>query len=118
MTFINIYLIISSIDKLILRPIDAYYINILATIVGQNTTLFYWLHDYWEESPDPRTKGYPLVDISVAMMVFGIQLGYLLSVTVYIPMYMRNRKPYDLKNAIIAYDFLLVFNLFLLIKSK
>ena len=78
-----------------------------ALILGRNSQLFYWLHDYWEEGSDPRTRGYFLVDISGPMMGL-ILMGYILAVTLVIPLYMKNRKPYDLKNIIITYDILVV----------
>ena len=74
---------------------------------GRDSKLFYWLHDYWEESADQRTKDYFLVDISATMMTFILFL-YVLAVTVIIPLYMRYRTPYDLKRVIIGYDILLV----------
>ena len=92
------------------KAIDNFLVNALALIVGRNSMLFYWLHDWWEEGADPRTKGYPLVDIS-GPMIGLILFSYVFAVTVFIPKYMKNRKPYDLKKAIIAYDILLVYNL-------
>ena len=89
------------------KAVDNLLVNTLAFILGRDSTLFYLIHDYWEEGADFRTKGYFLVDIS-GPMIASILMGYVLAVTIVIPQIMKNRKPYDLKKWIIAYDFLLV----------
>ncbi|CAG2105158.1 unnamed protein product, partial [Medioppia subpectinata] len=62
---------------------------------------------YWEEGVDPRTRGYFLVDMS-AITMGTILLTYIFHVVFLIPYLMKNRKPFDLKRVIIAYDVLLV----------
>ncbi|KAI2802009.1 hypothetical protein RDWZM_010480 [Blomia tropicalis] len=100
-----------------LRTIDATLVNILGSVLGTNSTLFYLAHDYWEEGTDDRSKQYPLVDISQATISSIILLYGLLTYFI-IPYFMKERKPFNLKGAIIGYDFLMVaINLFFFIKT-
>ncbi|CAG2179148.1 unnamed protein product, partial [Oppiella nova] len=72
-----------------------------------NTSTFYWLHQYWDEPSDPRTRNYFLVHPSMISMAL-LMIVYMLLVVVIIPGFMRNRKPFNLKGLIIGYDVLMV----------
>lgn len=56
--------------------------------------------------PDPRIKDYPLMQSPLVMS--GILLVYLFFVLHLGPKLMANRKPFQLKEAMIVYNFLLV----------
>ena len=90
-----------------MRALDARVVNATANLLGENSTLFWFVHTYWEDTADPRTKGYTLVDISNVTISLAM-IVYTLLVWVIIPRYMRKREPYNLKNAIIFYDFFMV----------
>ncbi|CAG2122070.1 unnamed protein product, partial [Medioppia subpectinata] len=87
--------------------VDRALVDFTAWMYGRQSFVFYWLHEYWEEGVDPRTRGYFLVDMS-AITMGAILLTYIIHVVFLIPYLMKNRKPFDLKRVIIAYDVLLV----------
>lgn len=89
------------------KAIDRYVVNFYSNLLGRNSSAFYWLHQYWDEDSDPRTKNYVLVNPSFVTMSALMQI-YMLLVVLIIPAFMKNRKPFNLKNAIIAYDILMV----------
>lgn len=97
-----------------MRAIDARVVNGTENLLGANSTLFWFVHTYWEDSADPRTKGYTLVDIS-NVTISLVMIIYTLLVWVIIPRFMKNRQPYNLKNAIIFYDFFMVCILIFLV---
>lgn len=64
---------------------------------------------------DPRTKDFPL--IGNPTMVISLICGYLYLVKVWGPRWMEERKPYDLKRVIMAYNVLMVtLNIYFLYK--
>ena len=89
------------------KPLDSLAVNLLTTITGQNTTLSYWCHEWWEQGVDSRTKGYSMVDISAAS-ISAVLLLYILVVVYIIPKRMENREPMSLKTIMIIYDFTMV----------
>jgi hypothetical protein len=89
------------------KQIDRYLVDQLAGLVGHNSSTFYWLHQYWDEPSDPRTRNYFLVHPSIISMAL-LMIVYMLLVVVIIPGFMRNRKPFNLKGLIIGYDVLMV----------
>uniref|UniRef100_A0A336LM25 Elongation of very long chain fatty acids protein n=1 Tax=Culicoides sonorensis TaxID=179676 RepID=A0A336LM25_CULSO len=64
------------------------------------------LERYWllieEQIGDPRSKGLPMMDNPIPTI--SLVLAYLAWVLVLGPMYMRDRKPVNLKNTLIAYN--------------
>ncbi|CAN7998826.1 unnamed protein product [Ixodes hexagonus] len=64
---------------------------------------------------DPRTRGFPL--IGNPAMVMSLIVGYLYVVKVWGPRWMEDRKPYDLKRVIMAYNAsMVVLNIFFFYK--
>ncbi len=67
----------------------------------------YIVHDYWEEIGDPRTKNFFLIDSGpwkiIAMMAF-----YIVFVTKIGPQLMKGRKPFQLREAMLAYNVIVV----------
>lgn len=51
---------------------------------------------------DPRAKTFPLMDNPLA--TFGMVITYLAWVLIIGPIYMRDRKPMNLRNTLIAYN--------------
>ena len=89
------------------KEIDAFLVDQLAALVGRNSSAFYWLHTYWDEPSDPRTRDYFLVHPSLLSMSL-LMIIYMLLVVVIIPTFMKNRKPFNLTKWVIAYDVLMV----------
>ncbi|CAG2171718.1 unnamed protein product [Oppiella nova] len=87
--------------------LDRWIVGLLSWVVGRDSFLFYWLHEYWEQGIDPRTRGYFLVDMSPLTLCCILAI-YIIHVKLLIPYLMKNRKPFDLKKIIIGYDVLLV----------
>ena len=87
---------------------DNWLVDIIGDYFGRNSTDFYWLHHYWEEGSDPRTKGYFLVDIS-AIGISALIMSYIFTVFVTIPEIMRKKKPFELRKAMLAYNIIVVF---------
>lgn len=90
-----------------LRTLDPHIVSFYRNQLGENSTLFYLVHGFWEEGADARIAGYSWVDVSNAT-VSTLMLVYALLVWYIIPWAMRNRRPFELRNTILAYDFLLV----------
>ena len=90
-----------------MRAFDAQCINLFKSTLGENSTLYWLIHPYFEDQADPRTKGFLFVDIS-NVTIGMIMFIYALLVWFIIPAFMRKREPYNLKNAIIFYDFFMV----------
>lgn len=61
------------------------------------------LHHYMDKYGDPRTKDWPLM--SSPFHTLGICLSYIYIVKVLGPRLMENRKPFQLKNTLVAYNF-------------
>jgi hypothetical protein len=98
------------------KKVDRFLVNLLSDLLGRNSSAFYWLHQYWDEASDPRTRNYLLVNPSLVTMS-TLMVIYMLLVVIIIPAFMKNRKPFNLKKAIISYDVLMVkkTNFFLIV---
>lgn len=76
-----------------------------STYSSQSTIVQYY--DYlFEELADPRTNNWWLIGSPFPGL--GIMISYLLFTLKVGPEYMKNRKPYDLKNVLIVYNFIQV----------
>uniref|UniRef100_A0AAG5CP12 Elongation of very long chain fatty acids protein n=1 Tax=Anopheles atroparvus TaxID=41427 RepID=A0AAG5CP12_ANOAO len=64
------------------------------------------MHHYMEKYGDPRTKDWPLM--SSPLPTLALCLGYVYLVKVLGPRLMENRKPFQLKNTLIVYNFVQV----------
>ncbi|CAG2118583.1 unnamed protein product, partial [Medioppia subpectinata] len=67
----------------------------------------YILHDYWAEETDDRLKEYRLLKGGPELFL-SIMLFWLLFVTKLGPNYMKDRKPFVLREIIMIYNFILV----------
>ncbi|XP_065074751.1 very long chain fatty acid elongase AAEL008004 isoform X2 [Ochlerotatus camptorhynchus] len=65
------------------------------------------MHHYMEKYGDPRTQNWPLM--SSPFPTLALCLGYVYLVKVLGPRLMENRKPFQLKNTLILYNFVQVF---------
>lgn len=100
-----------------MATIDAALVSGWTRMVGENTTALWLRHSYWVETMDPRTNGYFLVDMS-PLSISLIMILYALSVWVFIPNYMKNREPLNIKRYLILYDFIMVaVNLYFFYKT-
>ncbi|KAI1292875.1 Elongation of very long chain fatty acids protein 4 [Halotydeus destructor] len=70
-------------------------------------TLKYYLHDFWETYGDHRVSRLPLLN-SGPWHVLGLTAIYLYFVKVAGPRYMRDRKPFELRNVMLAHNTFLV----------
>lgn len=66
-------------------------------------TLDYVLYDFWEEHSDPTYSHLPLIS-GGPWKVVGIVVAYLLTITVLLPSYMKNRRPYECRKPMIYYN--------------
>ena len=70
-------------------------------------TINYIYHDFFEEKGDPRLRSYPLMNSgpwsTIALVAF-----YLYVVKVFGPVFMRDRKPFNLKAIMVIYNFVMV----------
>lgn len=64
------------------------------------------MHHYMDKYGDPRTKDWPLM--SSPLPTLALCLGYVYLVKVLGPRLMENRKPFQLKNTLIVYNFVQV----------
>ncbi|XP_049537977.1 elongation of very long chain fatty acids protein AAEL008004 isoform X2 [Anopheles darlingi] len=64
------------------------------------------MHHYMDKFGDPRTKDWPLM--SSPLPTLALCLGYVYLVKVLGPRLMENRKPFQLKNTLIVYNFVQV----------
>ncbi|XP_050085363.1 elongation of very long chain fatty acids protein AAEL008004 isoform X2 [Anopheles aquasalis] len=64
------------------------------------------MHHYMDKFGDPRTKDWPLM--SSPLPTLALCLGYVYLVKVLGPRLMENRKPFQLKNTLIVYNFIQV----------
>ncbi|CDQ79816.1 unnamed protein product [Oncorhynchus mykiss] len=64
------------------------------------------LYDEWLKLADPRTEDWPLMASPLAQTL--IVIAYIYFVTTLGPRLMENRKPFDLKNAMVVYNFSIV----------
>ncbi|XP_036832665.1 elongation of very long chain fatty acids protein 7 isoform X2 [Oncorhynchus mykiss] len=64
------------------------------------------LYDEWLKLADPRTENWPLMASPIAQTL--IVIAYIYFVTTLGPRLMENRKPFDLKNAMVVYNFSIV----------
>ncbi|XP_058812073.1 elongation of very long chain fatty acids protein AAEL008004 isoform X2 [Topomyia yanbarensis] len=64
------------------------------------------MHHYMDHYSDPRTKGWPLM--SSPFPTLALCLGYVYLVKVLGPRLMENRKPFQLRHTLIAYNFIQV----------
>ena len=67
----------------------------------------YVIHDYWEQVSDPRSKGLFLMS-GGPWKVFAVMGLFLLFVTRIGPQLMKDKKPYDLRCAMIVYNLVVV----------
>lgn len=67
----------------------------------------YYIYDWWNEYGDPRVVKYPLMDGGPFTTVFLVCL-YLYIVKIAGPSFMKNRKPFDLRKLILAFNIFLV----------
>ncbi|CAG2166309.1 unnamed protein product [Oppiella nova] len=89
------------------KQIDRWLVSKLGEYMGNDSTIYYWGYEYWEQGPDPRSDHLPLVGISFVGLV-AIIMTYLFIVFALIPEIMRKKQAYTLKNTMIAYNVLLV----------
>jgi hypothetical protein len=80
--------------------LELYYSKIIKS-------LNYIVHDYWEEIGDPRTKNFFLMD-SGPWKIIAIMSFYILFVTKIGPQLMKGRKPFQLREAMLAYNVIVV----------
>ncbi|XP_053211899.1 elongation of very long chain fatty acids protein 7-like [Panonychus citri] len=66
-------------------------------------TLNYYVHDFWDHQGDPRIADYPFFNSGPWLTLTLVGL-YLLIVKYFGPMWMRDRKPYDLRRVLIGYN--------------
>lgn len=64
------------------------------------------MHHYMDKYSDPRTRDWPLM--SSPLPTLALCLGYVYLVKVLGPRLMENRKPFQLKNTLIVYNFVQV----------
>uniref|UniRef100_A0A8D8A2Q0 Elongation of very long chain fatty acids protein n=1 Tax=Culex pipiens TaxID=7175 RepID=A0A8D8A2Q0_CULPI len=64
------------------------------------------IHHYMDKYSDPRTRDWPLM--SSPLPTLALCLGYVYLVKVVGPRLMENRKPFQLKNTLIVYNFVQV----------
>ena len=85
---------------------------------GQDPTMpvDYFSPTWWWAQRDRRSDPYPLLN-SPGLMVL-ISLAYVLFVTWLGPWWMRDRKPFDLKNTLMAYNlFQVVLSIYMVIEA-
>jgi len=68
----------------------------------------YLYHDVWEETSDRRANTFTLIGNGGPWRVILIVFIYLLLVLKIVPEYMKNRKPYDLRKAMVTYNSMMV----------
>ena len=71
-------------------------------------TIQYLYHDVWEETADKRSSSFSLIGNGGPWKVIFIVCVYLLLVLKVLPEYMKNRKPYDLRKAMVTYNCFMV----------
>lgn len=71
-------------------------------------TIQYLYHDVWQETSDKRADTFSLIGGGGPWKVWFIVSVYLLLVLKIIPDYMKNRKPYDLRKAMVTYNCFMV----------
>lgn len=67
-------------------------------------TIQYLYYDVWEETADRRANTFALIGGGGPWKVIFIVCVYLLLVLKVVPQYMKNRKPYDLRKAMVTYN--------------
>jgi len=74
--------------------------------VGKVSKLRYWLHDVWDEHSDPRVVHFPLIYGGpwIGLVIVGL---YLMFVKVWGPNWMKNRKPFDLRQLMLVYNLIM-----------
>ena len=85
---------------------------------GQDPTMpvDYFSATWWWAQRDRRSDPYPLLN-SPGLMV-AISLAYVLFVTLIGPWWMRDRKPFDLKNTLMAYNlFQVILSVYMVIEA-
>ncbi|CAG2182118.1 unnamed protein product, partial [Oppiella nova] len=70
-------------------------------------SFIYLLHQYWVDTTDERLKGYAIIGGGPEIFV-SIMIPWLIFVTKLGPYLMRNRKPFVLREILIAYNLVLV----------
>jgi len=76
-------------------------------IMSFYNNVIYYLHQYWVDIQDPRTKPYLLVDVSPWTMA-NIMFAYYCIVTKIGPQLMKNREPFKLRKVMFLYNFIMV----------
>ena len=89
---------------------DSVIVQYIGNLLGENSSIFYWIYHYWEEGADRRTKGYPLVDLSGLSFFVIVIMSYLFIAFVLIPEIMRKRPGLTLTKTMITYNIILVSN--------
>jgi len=81
------------------------------TTSGQLSSLYdyaaYFAHDFWEDYGDPRVSKLPLMN-GGPWKVAMISAAYVLFVKVIGPLYMKGRKPYDLRPLMLLHNSFLI----------
>lgn len=67
------------------------------------STFNYVLYDFWEEHQHPATSHLPIIS-SAPWQLLSILGLYLLTIKVVLPLYMKNRKPYECRNLMLYYN--------------
>ena len=72
--------------------------------MGITGKIHYLLVDYWEENWDPRSRGLLLMQ-GGPWGIIGLMSCYVIFARYLGPFYMRHRRPYDLRLAMLIYNF-------------
>lgn len=81
--------------------------NISTTCSSSNNLFDYVLHQYWNDSADPRTADLPLMSggpwfIISMMLIYVLLCGYIG------PAIMKNHQPFQLRNIMLVYNIIAV----------
>ena len=82
----------------------------------QSLEVDYLSPTWWWEQRDKRSDSYPLLNSPMGMiLISGI---YVLICTWLGPLFMRDRKPYSLKNALLAYNlFQVILSIYMVLEA-
>ncbi len=73
------------------------------------STFKYYSHQYWIDEWDPRTKNYRIVSGGPQILLL-FMFSWLLFVTKIGPYFMRNRKPFELRQIMLVYNIFMVIS--------
>jgi elongation of very long chain fatty acids protein 7 len=82
-----------------------------------SSNIVFYLTDYWDIIADPRTRDMPFVSGGIWRLLL-IMSSYLIITRTLLPNYMRDRKPYDLRSVMFAYNTIMVLtNAYLFVEA-